>query len=141
MDKPGVNRVSGALRGNLKGLFSYLSWLFMGAEFSLSEAQTLLNSSQKNGQDPLQELREELDQIDRRLVTLLVRRLEHCDRIGEIKREHGIPMMQPHRIEVVLRKTAGLAEQMGVNPNLVTDIYRLIIAETCRREDLIIGHL
>lgn len=113
----------------------------MGANLSSREAQTLVKSSQANGQDPLQELREELDQIDRRIVTLLARRLEHCDRIGEIKREHGIPMMQPHRIEVVLNKTASLAEQMGVNPNLVTDIYRQIIAETCRREDLIIGKI
>ena len=50
----------------------------MGANLSSREAQTLVKSSQANGQDPLQELREELDQIDRRIVTLLARRLAGC---------------------------------------------------------------
>lgn len=88
--------------------------------------------------DPLQGLRAELDALDNQLVITLAKRLQQCDLIARVKREHGIPMMQPHRIDYVRERCAALGRAHDVSPDFIVDIYKLIIAETCRREDLII---
>jgi chorismate mutase len=59
--------------------------------------------------------------------------------IAQFKRAHGMPMMQPHRIGVVQQRAARYAERHGMNVDFVRRLYELIIAETCRVEDLVIG--
>lgn len=90
-------------------------------------------------QQVLQSLREELDGLDRALLETLRQRLVCCCRIGLHKRNHAIPMMQPHRIGVVQERAAAFAAEHGVSPVFLRALYELIIAETCRLEDEIIG--
>ena len=95
-----------------------------------------------NDSDPmevLQALRDELDALDRTLLETLRQRLDCCCRIGLHKRDHAIPMMQPHRIGVVQARAAAFAAQHGMSPAFLRAIYELIITETCRLEDEIIG--
>lgn len=88
--------------------------------------------------DTLENFRKELDAIDATLVDTLGRRLELCRRIAAYKREHGIPMMQPHRVELVKKRCAALGEQHGLDARFVIELYTLIIGEACRIEDDII---
>ena len=87
----------------------------------------------------LQQLRDELDGLDRTLLETLRRRLDCCCRIGLHKRDHAIPMMQPHRIGVVQERAAIFANEHGVSPVFLHSLYELIITETCRLEDEILG--
>lgn len=87
----------------------------------------------------LRTLRDELDGLDRTLLETIRRRLDCCCRIGLHKRDHSIPMMQPHRIGVVQERAAAFATEHGVSPVFLRALYELIIAETCRLEDEIIG--
>ena len=110
-----------------------------------SEATASTQSMQAaacNDQDPmevLQALRDELDGLDRTLLETLWQRLDCCCRIGLHKRDHAIPMMQPHRIGVVQARAAAFAAQHGMSPAFLRALYELIITETCRLEDEIIG--
>lgn len=88
--------------------------------------------------DTLESFRKDLDAIDATLVDALGRRLALCRRIAAYKREHGIPMMQPHRVELVKRRCAALGEQHGLDARFVVELYTLIIGEACRIEDDII---
>jgi chorismate mutase-like protein len=88
--------------------------------------------------DILETMRRELDAIDTALVDALGQRLALCRRIASYKREHGIPMMQPHRVELVKRRCAALGEQRGLAAQFMVELYTLIIAEACRIEDDII---
>lgn len=95
-----------------------------------------------NGEDAqriLRSLRDELDGLDRTLLETVRRRLDCCCRIGRHKRDHAIPMMQPHRIGVVQERAAAFAAEHGVSPAFLRALYELIITETCRLEDEIIG--
>jgi chorismate mutase len=87
----------------------------------------------------LQTLRDELDVIDQRLLETLRERLACCGRIGYHKKLHGVPMMQPQRIGVVQRRAAAYATLHGLNAEFLRRLYELIIEETCRLEDEIIG--
>ncbi|MBB5803625.1 chorismate mutase [Saccharothrix ecbatanensis] len=89
----------------------------------------------------LEDLRAELDRIDFRFLDILRERIELCVRIAEHKREHGVPMMQPHRIGVVQRRAAEYGREHGVDVDFLRNLYDLVIAETCRVEDLVIGNV
>jgi chorismate mutase len=92
----------------------------------------------KAGSDQLEKLRAELDAIDRRLLDELRARIEVCVDIAHVKRAHDVPMMQPHRIGIVQERAAKYAAQHGMSGTFLRGLYELIIAETCRVEDLII---
>ncbi|MFI8995040.1 chorismate mutase family protein [Streptomyces sp. NPDC053542] len=89
--------------------------------------------------DTLEALRAELDATDTRLRDALRERIEICVRIAEHKRQHGIPMMQPHRIGAVQDRAARFAEEHGIDQTFIRRFYDLIITETCRVEDLVIA--
>ncbi|MGH9750047.1 MAG: chorismate mutase [Candidatus Polarisedimenticolia bacterium] len=55
----------------------------------------------------LQELRRRIDDIDRKVVTLLNERAGHALALGRIKRGLGLPIYQPEREEEVLRNVQG----------------------------------
>ena len=86
----------------------------------------------------LEALRADLDRIDAELLGALGARVAVCRSIALYKREHGVPMMQPHRIGVVQQRAARFAEANGLDLTFMKQLYDLIIGETCRIEDLII---
>lgn len=57
----------------------------------------------------LQELREEIDGIDREIVKLYVRRMETAKAIGAWKRENGMPVYDPERERCLLDRVAAQA--------------------------------
>ncbi|MFE3637038.1 chorismate mutase family protein [Streptomyces sp. NPDC059168] len=84
-------------------------------------------------------LRAELDAIDERLLDVLRARIEKCVEIGHFKRENNVPMMQPHRIGIVQERAARFGATHGIDQEFLRTLYNLIIEETCRVEDLVIG--
>ena len=86
----------------------------------------------------LEPLRTRIDELDRTLVELVGQRQTICREVAEIKKRHGIPMMQSARVEQVLDRVSALGLSHDVSPDLLRQLYRLIIAEACRLEDEII---
>jgi 4-amino-4-deoxychorismate mutase len=86
----------------------------------------------------LEMLRADLDRIDAEFLAALGARVSVCRSIAAYKRQHAVPMMQPHRIGVVQQRAARYAEANGLDLTFMKQLYDLIIGETCRIEDLII---
>jgi chorismate mutase-like protein len=82
--------------------------------------------------------RDQLNEIDETLVTLVAERLTICAQVAHTKRRHGIAMMQPDRVEEVKSRCAKLGAEQGLDPEFVRALYGLIIAEACALEDRII---
>jgi 4-amino-4-deoxychorismate mutase len=93
---------------------------------------------QRTDHDTLEMLRADLDRIDAEFLRALGARVDVCRSIARYKREHGVPMMQPHRIGVVQQRAARFADANGLDLTFMKQFYDLIIGETCRIEDLII---
>ena len=87
----------------------------------------------------LEQLRSELDALDAELLDTLRDRIRCCVRIAEVKRRDAVPMMQPHRIAVVQERAAAYAGANGLDAGFLRRLYELIIGETCRVEDQVIG--
>src|ERR1700716_2220772 len=89
--------------------------------------------------DNLEALRVELDMLDERLLDTVRDRIRCCVRIAHVKRRDGVPMMQPRRIDIVQERAASYAGEHGIDPEFLHRLYDLMIAETCRVEDLVIA--
>jgi 3-deoxy-7-phosphoheptulonate synthase len=61
----------------------------------------------------IDDCRQVIDQIDDELLALLARRMETVQRVGELKRVSGMPVLQPGREQALLdRLTAGAAREL-----------------------------
>jgi chorismate mutase len=89
--------------------------------------------------EDIEGLRARLDALDRVLLDTVRDRILCCVRIAEVKRRHGVPMMQPHRIAIVQQRAASYAAEHGIDAKFLHALYALIIDETCRVEDLVIA--
>ncbi|RVW03268.1 chorismate mutase family protein [Rhodococcus spongiicola] len=90
-------------------------------------------------QPSLARLRSELDAIDARLLEDIRDRIDVCVRIAECKRRQRIPMMQPQRVGLVHARAEQYARDNGLSAEFLRELYNVVIAETCRIEDVVIG--
>jgi 4-amino-4-deoxychorismate mutase len=85
--------------------------------------------------EPLTELRAELDLLDQQILAALGQRFAVCRSIAERKRQHGIALMQPGRMQLVQDRAVAAARKHGFDEAFAGELYRLIIAEACRQEE------
>ncbi|MBO0709366.1 MAG: chorismate mutase [Candidatus Dormibacteraeota bacterium] len=76
--------------------------------------------------DRLTALREELDQIDQRLVQVLEERFRVTREVGRLKAEVGLPPVDIAREERILARLGTVARRAHLDPELLRGIYRRI---------------
>ena len=86
----------------------------------------------------LEGFRQEIDALDSQIIEALAKGFEIAKRVADFKKQQGIPMMQPDRVEAVKRHRRELRMQHGLDGGFMVALYSLIIQETCRMEDEII---
>ncbi|KST68520.1 chorismate mutase [Mastigocoleus testarum] len=86
----------------------------------------------------LDNCRQRINILDIQIIEILGARFKVCRRIAHFKKEQGIPMMQPGRVEEVKQRCMELGLQYGLQKEFVAELYSLIIKESCRIEDEII---
>ncbi len=75
----------------------------------------------------LEELREEIQEIDRDIVELIARRTYVADSIARVKESRELPTTDERQEERVMDRAGANAEQFDVDSNLVKAIFRLLI--------------
>ena len=75
----------------------------------------------------LEELREEIESIDREIVELIARRTYVAETIADVKDEQGLPTTDERQEQEVMNRAGENAERFDVDPNLVKAIFRLLI--------------
>ncbi len=83
----------------------------------------------------LQAQREEIARIDRALLELLAERVRVGRRVGELKRQAGLPVLDPKREAEVLRNITGMARALGLPSEPVRDIFWHVIGLARRVQD------
>ncbi len=83
----------------------------------------------------LPEFRVRIDALDTQIIGALAARLSVCREVAVYKQAHGLPMMQPERVEAVKERAASAAAAAGLSRPFVLQLYSLIIEEACRIED------
>jgi chorismate mutase-like protein len=88
---------------------------------------------------PLDGLRAEIDEVDEQILRLARRRIQICETVALVKRDHDIPMMQNNRIATVRARFTALAGELGLSPEFALRLYEVQLAEACRVEDEILA--
>lgn len=91
--------------------------------------------------DPLQPLREKIDQLDRQLVDILNERLAQAVEIGRLKRQAGGTIYVPEREDAVLRKVAALNKGPIKNEALQAIYREIMSAAIALEQPLLIAYL
>ncbi|GAB6878246.1 chorismate mutase [Halorubrum gandharaense] len=75
----------------------------------------------------LDELRQEIEDIDREIVELIARRTYVADTVAQVKDERDLPTTDESQEQRVMDRAGENAEQFDVDANLVKAIFRLLI--------------
>ena len=80
-------------------------------------------------------LRKKVDEIDEKILCFLKERVEVCESIGAIKREHGIPIRDYQREDEVYANIVRKVSELELNPQEVRAIYRKIMAMSAHAQE------
>ena len=81
----------------------------------------------------MQEVRREIDRLDRELVKLLAERQSYIEQAGRIKGERSA-VRDDARIEDVVEKVLAEAERAGLSPAIAEPLWRLLIEKSIEHE-------
>ena len=83
--------------------------------------------------ETLEQARTAIDQIDQKMIELIALRQFYVDQAARFK--HTIQDVQaPERKQAVLKNVRALAQQQGVDPDLVEQLFEEMIQHFIRRE-------
>lgn len=77
----------------------------------------------------LEDLRRQIDEIDRQIVPLYERRMDICRRVGEYKLAHNLPVLDAGREREVLADKTAVVKDTTLKPYL-TALYEQIMAQS-----------
>lgn len=80
-------------------------------------------------------LRKRIDEIDEQILRFLKERIDICENIGTIKREHELPIKDAERENEQYIRITELASKLELDPQEVRDVYQEIIAMSIRAQE------
>ncbi len=75
----------------------------------------------------LDQLRVQIDSIDRKLVDLLAQRLQVVQQVTKVKQKHDLPTFHPAREENLISARRAQAADAGLEPDFVEDLFRTVL--------------
>lgn len=82
----------------------------------------------------LDDLRKNIDVIDKKLVELLAKRIEIVKKIGEFKKQNNLQVLDKNRFNNVLERVKKTAIQQGLSLDFVKELYEIIHKYSCEVE-------
>jgi len=83
----------------------------------------------------LTKCRDEIERIDNEIIALLAQRLSLGKQIGELKRVAGLPVLDPSREAVIIRRAAEIAREKGLSPEPVRDMFWQIVGMSRKAQE------
>ncbi len=84
-------------------------------------------------QSELKILRDKVDSIDGEVVELLAKRFEVTAQIGKLKARESLSPVDPNREADQIKRYQHLAASKGLNPEVLVNVFRVIIDDVVRR--------
>ncbi|MYL01404.1 MAG: chorismate mutase, partial [Gammaproteobacteria bacterium] len=85
----------------------------------------------------LAEYRASIDNIDASLIYLMAERFKITEKVGEYKKEKGLPAASVDREQVQFRRMEQLAKDAGVDQEFMGKFLRFIMDEVIKRHERI----
>ncbi len=89
--------------------------------------------------DALEGLRGQIDQIDEEVFDLLSRRMRLAERIGEVKKQNDVAILQGGRWSSIVEKAVTQSEKLGLSEEFVRTVLEAIHLESINRQNEIMN--
>ncbi len=83
----------------------------------------------------LDEYRKEIDEIDKKILSLLGKRVALFKKIGLLKRQQQLPIKDNEREAKKLIELTTQAQKLGINASFINDIWKRIFQESYKIEE------
>jgi chorismate mutase len=87
----------------------------------------------------LSELREQVDQLDKELFDIIAQRMDIVEKMGLYKKQNNVTVFQKSRWQEMSESRSKWAEQLGLNPEFMWDLFKLIHDASIRRQEVIMN--
>lgn len=81
----------------------------------------------------VQDIRSEIDHIDKEIITLIGRRFEYVKAAAKFKTDET-NVKSPERVEAMLRHRRAWAEEAGLDPDVIEKLYRDLVSHFIQKE-------
>lgn len=75
-------------------------------------------------------LREKIDEIDSKILSLLARRQAEVENVVQLKKKYHVPVYHPAREEDLISKLRDAAKKTCLEPDFLEDLYRVILRQS-----------
>ena len=89
-----------------------------------------MKKDNKKFQDQILPLRNEIDAIDAKILSLLARRQAQVEKVVALKKAHSIPVYHPAREEDLISTLRFQSQHHGLDPDFMEDLYRVILRQS-----------
>ncbi|MBU0973094.1 MAG: bifunctional chorismate mutase/prephenate dehydrogenase [Proteobacteria bacterium] len=89
-----------------------------------------MKKDNKNFSDQILPLRDEIDAIDSKILSLLARRQAQVEKVVALKKAHNIPVYHPAREEDLISRLRLQSKTAGLDPDFMEDLYRVILRQS-----------
>jgi len=83
----------------------------------------------------LQKLREQVDQLDDELLSLMAQRMKMADKIGIYKKENQMTILQTERFNAILQRAFAKADQLGLSREFIQRYFDAVHMESINHQN------
>jgi chorismate mutase len=83
----------------------------------------------------LKDLRDQLDALDDRILSLFSERYRIRDRVMELKIDHDMPIVAPDRVKAILTRLEAQAKDLKIPPEFARALYTLVLDYSHKYEE------
>ena len=84
--------------------------------------------------DKLQQLRQQIERLDEKIIAVVAQRLDCAKKVGEYKKIHNLSIFNSEVEDNKMKLADDLARKNGLDANFVRSLLYLIINESCKEQ-------
>lgn len=98
-------------------------------------------TSDKQFEEKLDELRNQIDRVDTEIIEALAQRMRIANDIGKAKAEAHVTPLQMNRMSEIMDRRMKFAKSLGLSENYVQELYQIIHSESVKVQTELQGEL
>jgi chorismate mutase len=87
----------------------------------------------------LGELREQIDHVDKELFEIIAQRMDIVEKMGLYKKKNNVTVFQKNRWQEISDSRNKWADDLGLNPEFMWDLFKLIHGASIKRQETIMN--
>lgn len=84
--------------------------------------------------ESLSELRQQIDEIDNKIIEILAKRMRVSREIAQYKKEHDMPVLQAGRYDEILTRRSQQGAQLDMSEEFIKEVFESIHGESVRHQ-------